>query len=107
MKHSCGILGLLLLTGCAATPPPAPAAPDLQGAYIKVMRAVFPSPVTTDAQLIDMGHKACDSFDETPDFSQQQAAFVRAGMTESQSKVFVIASVRTYCPQWGDKLPLT
>jgi hypothetical protein len=104
MKHSWGIIGLLLLTGCAAPATPAvPSTADVDQIYLTQYRQRFPG--GTDEAGIRIGHSVCDAYKAGTTFAgevayiQSQNAEISAG----DAGYLIGASTAAYCPEYNNR----
>jgi len=104
MKHSWGIIGLLLLTGCAApATPAAPSTADTDQIYLTQYRENFHG--GTDEAGIRIGKSICEdyragtSFVGEVTYLQSKNADITAGMAGA----LIGASTAAYCPEFNNR----
>ncbi|WP_018549103.1 DUF732 domain-containing protein [Streptomyces sp. LaPpAH-108] len=115
-----GILGILVLNGCAQTDStstdakPTTTAPTKSNhrhttdetAFLVTTRAKVPElNKLPDAQLIDFGHKACDAIDAgNSPIAVTLKAEEGLQLGDENSAYIVGAAVNTFCPEHKDEL---
>lgn len=97
---------LLTLTACGSpTPKPQTDTTD----FVTLARVAFGAGASTpdiDAKMITAGHAVCSAFSHGDDWSLVQAGSTSSGrLTYAQAKLFIEASVKTFCPDYAGKLP--
>lgn len=100
------------VTASAAVPPPSPAQVDsgtdssADAQYIRLMRRKPNTYVdtATDAQLIELGHKACGVFDSGTTVREYAEYFVSKYPNDAEMRTFAAyiagAAIASYCPEY-------
>lgn len=101
MKHSWGILVLLLLTGCATTPA-GPTPEQRDSAFLTVWHETFPDGDGEKAK--GLAHDVCDAFTAGTSFTDQARYLsVVTNATPQQVGQIIGASTAAYCPEFNNR----
>jgi hypothetical protein len=102
MKHSWGIIALLLLTGCAAQAAPAAPTPD-NSIFLTQYRERFPG--GTDEAGIRIGHAVCDAYKAGTTFAGE-VAYIQSqnpAISAADAGYLIGASTAAYCPEFNNR----
>jgi len=101
MKHSWGIIGLLLLTGCAVTP--AAPAVDHDAVFLSVWHETFPNGDSEKAKSV--AHGVCDAYKAGTTFAGEVTYLMALApsLTGRQAGQIIGASTASYCPEFNDR----
>jgi len=104
MKKLWGTLAALtLLTGCAATPAPAPATVDYDAAFLTAWHTNFPHGNDEDAKQV--GHDVCAAYKAGTSFTGelQYLMALAPSLTPRQAGGIIGASTAAYCPEFNNR----
>jgi hypothetical protein len=102
MKKLWGTLAALtLLTGCAATPAPAPV--DTDAAFLTAWHTNFPRSNDEDAKSV--AHDVCDAYRAGTSFTGelQYIMALAPQLTPRQAGGIIGASTAAYCPEFNNR----
>jgi hypothetical protein len=102
MKHLWGIAALVLLTGCAATPPPPAPTPD-NSIFLTQYRTRFLG--GTDDAGVRIGHYICDDYRAGTSFRDEVTYLMskNAAFTAGDVGFLIGASTSAYCPEFNNR----
>ena len=104
MKHLWGIAALVLLTGCAATPPPAPVPTvDRDTVFLTAWHETFPSGDSASAKGI--AHDVCDAYKAGTTFTGEVTYLMALSpsLTGREAGQIVGYATASYCPEFNNR----
>ena len=100
---------LLLLSGCAPTPPPATAAainnPFTPAAYLKLMHKLSDFANFPDGDLIKIAANTCEVMQDKNGWLLSLKSYTENGYDAGQSGAAIRYEVSAYCPQLAVNIP--